>query len=80
MIFLPNLKPVLNTLRFPMWPKDHSKQLQYLAQGALMGVTTSRNTEEEKGHVLQDGGSGGGSVHLGYRQPGKAEGTMLTSC
>lgn len=63
-----------------MCPKDHSKQLQYVAQGALMGVTTSRNTEEEIGHMLQDGGGGGGSVHLGYRQPGKAEGIILTSC
>lgn len=36
-----------------MYPKDHSKQLQYLAQGACM--PTSRNSEEEKEHMLEDG-------------------------
>lgn len=61
------------TLRRPMCPKDHSKQLQYLAQGPC--TITSRNSEEEKEHMLQDGS--GVSVHLGYRQPGKAKGIIL---
>jgi len=75
---LPNLKPVFNSPGFPMCPKDHSKQ--HLAQGALMGVTTSKNTEEEKGHMIQDASGGGGSVYLGYRQPGKAKEIIVTSC
>lgn len=41
-----------------------------------MEVTTSRNTAEVKGHMLQDGGGGGGSVHLGCRQPAKAKGII----
>jgi len=45
-----------------------------------MGVTTSKNTEEEKGHMIQDASGGGGSVYLGYRQPGKAKEIIVTSC
>lgn len=48
--------------------------------GALLGVTTSRNIEEEKGHMLHGGGGGRENVHLGYRQAVKANGIILTSC
>lgn len=58
-----------------MCPKDNSKQLQYLTQGAC--TTTSRNSGEEKEHMLQDGSGRGVSVHLGYRQPAKAKGIIL---
>jgi len=66
-VHLPSVKPVLDTLGFPTCPKDRSKQLQYLAQGTLLRVTTSRNSEKEIRQMLHNGGGGGGNVHLGYR-------------
>lgn len=55
-IHLPSVKSVLDTLGFLTCPKDHSKQLQHLAQETLLGVTTSRNTEKEIRHMLHNGG------------------------
>lgn len=44
------------------------------------GLSPARNTEEDKEHMLQDGGGGGRSVHLAYRKLGKAKRIIFTSC
>lgn len=49
LITLPSLKPVLDTLGFPMCPKDHSKQLHYLARGSFWGLPHQEILRKRKG-------------------------------